>query len=155
MSPIARRILQAVLYEFFAVALVGPALALLFDEPIGSSLQLALVMSTIALVWNYLFNLLFERWEATQSVAGRSALRRFVHGLGFEGGLVFILVPVMAFWLDISFGAAFVANLGVFVFFFVYAIAFTWAFDRVFGLPPSARGGGEGSPAATPRHSPE
>ena len=25
-----------------------------------------------------------------------------------------------------------------FAFFFVYAVGFTWAFDRVFGLPPSA-----------------
>jgi hypothetical protein len=34
--------------------------------------------------------------------------------------------------------AAFVANLAVLVFFFVYATAFTWAFDRLFGLPASA-----------------
>ncbi|MEO8280822.1 MAG: PACE efflux transporter [Ideonella sp.] len=141
MSSTQRRILQAVLYEIFAVAFIGPVMAKLFDEPIGSSLGLAVVMSTIALTWNYLFNLMFERWEARQAVSGRSAMRRFVHGLGFEGGLVFILVPVMAFWLHISFLAAFVANLGVFVFFFVYAIVFTWAFDSIFGLPPSAAGG--------------
>jgi uncharacterized membrane protein len=30
------------------------------------------------------------------------------------------------------------ANLALLVFFFLYAIAFTWAFDRVFGLPASA-----------------
>lgn len=151
MSAITRRILQAVLYEVFAVAFVGPAMALIFEEPIGSSLALALAMSTIALTWNYLFNLIFERWEARQRVGGRSALRRFVHGLGFEGGLVFILVPVMAYWLDITFLAAFVANLGVFIFFFVYAIAFTWAFDSVFGLPPSAAGRpAEGSSARAP-----
>lgn len=140
MSPRVRRVLQAILYEVFAVAFIGPALTMLFDEPIGSSLGLAIVMSTIALSWNYLFNLMFEHWEARQSVAGRSVLRRFVHGLGFEGGLVFILVPVMARWLGISYLAAFVANLGVFVFFFVYAIAFTWVFDKVFGLPLSAGG---------------
>jgi len=44
----------------------------------------------------------------------------------------------MSFWLDISPTAAFVANLGLLAFFLVYAIAFTWAFDRVFGLPASA-----------------
>ena len=49
-----------------------------------------------------------------------------------------ILIPVMSLWLEISPAAAFVANLGLLVFFFVYAIAFTWAFDRVFGLPASA-----------------
>ena len=49
-----------------------------------------------------------------------------------------ILVPVMSMWLDISPAAAFLANVGLLAFFFVYAIAFTWAFDRVFGLPASA-----------------
>ena len=57
---------------------------------------------------------------------------------GFEGGLVFMLVPVMAHWLETTVLNAFVADLGIQGFFFVYAIAFTWAFDRVFGLPRSA-----------------
>ncbi|HEX2545892.1 MAG TPA: PACE efflux transporter, partial [Ramlibacter sp.] len=99
---------------------------------------LAVVLSTIALTWNYVFNWMFERWESRQTVRGRSFARRLAHGAGFEGGLVVILVPVMSAWLDISPAAAFVANLGLLVFFFVYAIAFTWAFDRVFGLPASA-----------------
>jgi uncharacterized membrane protein len=65
-------------------------------------------------------------------------LRRLIHGTGFEGGLVFLLVPVMAWWLGTSLWVAFITNLGLMVFFFVYAIGFTWAFDKVFGLPSSA-----------------
>ena len=34
----------------------------------------------------------------------------------------------------------FVADLGLMAFFFFYTMAFTWAFDRVFGLPASAAG---------------
>ncbi len=138
MSPITRRVSQAVLYEAFAIAVVGPALSFAFDEPPTSTLGLAVVLSTIALTWNYAFNWLFERWESRQLVRGRSFRRRLAHGAGFEGGLVVILVPVMSLWLDISPAAAFMANLALLVFFFVYAIAFTWAFDRVFGLPASA-----------------
>jgi uncharacterized membrane protein len=138
MSPVTRRVLQAVLYEIVAIAAVGPALSLVFDEPPTSTFGLAVVLSTIALTWNYAFNWLFERWESRQTVRGRSLARRLAQAAGFEGGLVFILVPVMSHWLDISPAAAFVANLGLLVFFFFYAIAFTWAFDRVFGLPASA-----------------
>jgi uncharacterized membrane protein len=61
-----------------------------------------------------------------------------MHGLGFEGGLVVMLVPVMAYWLKTSLLSAFVADLGILAFFFVYAVVFTWGFDRVFGLPRSA-----------------
>jgi uncharacterized membrane protein len=136
-------VLQAALYEVFAIAFVGPVLSFAFHKPPASTLGLAVVLSSIALAWNYLFNAMFERWESRQSVRGRSFARRVAHGLGFEGGLVVILVPVMAFWLEISAFNAFLANLGLLAFFFVYAIAFTWAFDRVFGLPESARKGGE------------
>jgi uncharacterized membrane protein len=140
MSPITRRVLQAVLYEAIAIAVVGPALSFAFDKPQASTVGLAVVLSTIALAWNYAFNWMFERWESRQTVRGRSFARRLAHGAGFEGGLVIILVPVMSLWLGISPAAAFVANLALLVFFFVYAIAFTWAFDRVFGLPASAAG---------------
>ena len=138
MSPVTRRVLQAVLYEAIAIAVVGPALSLAFDEPPTSTFGLAVVLSTIALTWNYAFNWIFERWESRQAVRGRSFARRLAHGAGFEGGLVVILVPVMSLWLDISPAKAFVANLGLLVFFLVYAIVFTWTFDRVFGLPASA-----------------
>ena len=138
MSPTTRRVVQAVLYEVFAIVLVGPALSLAFDKPPTSTFGLAVVLLTIALTWNYVFNWMFEKWEARQAVRGRSFARRLAHGAGFEGGLAVILVPVMSLWLGISPAAAFAANLVLLVFFFVYAIVFTWGFDRVFGLPASA-----------------
>lgn len=138
MSPRTRRVLQALLYEVFAIAFVGPVLSFAFDKPATSTLALAFVLSSIALGWNYIFNALFERWEARQARRGRSFARRLAHGIGFEGGLVVILVPVMALWLKISVLEAFLANLGLLAFFFFYAIAFTWIFDKVFGLPASA-----------------
>lgn len=138
MTPRVRRALQAILYEVFAIAFVGPVLGLVFGEPYASTLALALVLSAIALCWSYLFNTAFESWESRQPVKGRSVVRRLVHGAGFEGGLTLILVPVMALWLDTSWLSAFLANVALLLFFFVYAIAFTWAFDKVFGLPAYA-----------------
>ena len=99
MSPQRRRVLQAILYEVFAVAFVTPILSLAFDEPATSSFGLAVTLSSIALTWNYVFNSLFERWEARQTKRGRSFARRLVHGIGFEGGLVILFIPVMALWL--------------------------------------------------------
>ena len=80
MSPRIRRVVQAVLYEFFAVLATGPVLAYLFDESLQSTLLLSVLMSTIALAWNYLFNTIFEFWERRQQVKGRSLLRRTMHG---------------------------------------------------------------------------
>ncbi len=138
MTPTRRRVLQALVYEVFAIAFVGPVLGWAFDKPQVSTLLLAVVLSSIALCWNYVFNAMFEKWESRQLVKGRSLARRLAHGAGFEGGLTVLLVPVMAYWLGTSFLTAFLANLALLAFFFVYAMGFTWAFDKVFGLPQSA-----------------
>lgn len=139
MGPGRRRVLQAALYEGGAIALVAPALAWVFERPAAHSLFVAVLMSMIALIWNWVFNALFERWEARQAVRGRSARRRIAHGIGFEGGLALLLVPVMAEGMDIGWSVALLADLALLAFFLVYTVAFTWLFDRIFGLPASAR----------------
>ena len=138
MGPRTRRVVQAALYEAIAVVVVASALSLAFGEPAHSAVGLSLVTSGIALTWNYVFNALFERWERRQPVKGRSWRRRVAHGIGFEGGLTVFLVPVMAWWLDTTLWLAFLADLGLLLFFLVYTVVFTWAFDKVFGLPQSA-----------------
>jgi len=95
-------------------------------------------MSAIALAWNYLFNAVFEHWESNRATKGRSFGLRIAHGVAFESGLTVILVPLMAYWLAVSLLAAFLVDVGFLAFFFVYTVAFTWAFDRMFGLPVSA-----------------
>lgn len=142
LTPVTRRILQAVLYEGIAVAAVTPTLALVFRHEAGSAFLLTVIMSAVALTWNYLFNSMFERWEARSGHTGRPWPVRALHALGFEGGLLVMLVPLMAWWLHVTLLEALVADLGIFVFFLVYTFGFTWCFDRVFGLPVAAAGPG-------------
>ena len=139
MSPRLRRIVQAVLYETIAVVVLTPIMAWVFDEPLASSFWLTVSMSAIALTWNYVFNAAFERWEARQVVKGRSGLRRLVHGVVFELGLGLFLVPFIAWWLSIGLWEALLADIGFMIAFFLYTMVFTWGFDKVFGLPESAR----------------
>ena len=138
-SPRKRRIIQALTFEAIAVAMVAPVLTIFFGEPPLSSLLLTIIMSAIAAVWNFSFNAGFEAWERRQTVKGRNWKRRVVHGLCFELGLAIMLVPLMAFWLGLTLWEALVADAGLILFFLVYAMAFTWCFDRMFGLPMSAR----------------
>lgn len=142
LSPKIRRVVQAVLYELFALAFVAPMLSWLFGRSGWSTMALTLLLSTIALGWNYVFNSVFERWEARQAVTRRSWQRRVAHGVCFEGGLALILVPVMAWWLDITLWQALVADIGILLFFLVYTVVFTWCFDRAFGLPSSTQRAG-------------
>ena len=131
----SRKIVQAILYEVIGVAFVSPAISLAYDESLSYSGALAVIISLIAMSWNMLFNALFERWEARRRDPERTFWRRVLHSLGFEGGLVLLLIPLMAWWLSIGWLEALVADIGLFAFFFFYSFAFQWGFDRVFGLP--------------------
>ena len=138
-SPRKRRIIQALMFESIAVAIVAPVLVILFGESPLSSLLLTVIMSAIAAAWNFGFNAAFEAWEMRQPVKGRNLKRRVIHGLCFELGLSIMLIPLLAMWMDITLWQALIADVGLIVFFLLYAMAFTWCFDRVFGLPLSAR----------------
>ena len=133
-----RRILYVSLYELIAIAVATYGLALLTGAGAAHSSVVAVASSAIAVLWNLAFNYLFERWESRQAVRGRSMARRVAHAIGFEGGLIFFLVPLFAWWFQVGLWQAFVMDIGLIVFFLCYTFAFNWGFDRVFGLPASA-----------------
>ncbi|WP_370541321.1 MULTISPECIES: PACE efflux transporter [Acidovorax] len=135
-----RRVLYVTLYELIAIAVATAGLAQLSGQGAGHSSVVAVAASAIAVLWNVVFNWAFERWESRQTVRGRSVARRVAHAIGFEGGLVFTLVPLFAWWFKVSLWEAFVMDLALIVFFLCYTFVFNWAFDRVFGLPASAQG---------------
>ena len=140
MQGLKRRILYITLYEGIAIVAAGAGLAWMTGQGAGQSAVASVLASAIAILWNFIFNALFERWESRQAVRGRSLRRRVAHAIGFEGGLVAFLVPVFAWWLDVSLWQALVMDLGLVVFFLVYTFVFNWAFDAIFGLPASAAG---------------
>lgn len=133
-----RRILYVTVYEIIAIAVATWGLAGLTGQSAEHSSVIAVAASAIAVAWNLVFNMLFERWEARQAVRGRSIARRIAHALGFEGGLVVFLVPLFAWWFDVTMWQALVMDIGLMVFFLCYTFVFNWCFDRVFGLPASA-----------------
>ena len=133
-----RRVLYVTLYELIAIAVATAGLAQLSGQGAGHSSVVAVAASAIAVLWNVVFNWAFERWESRQAVRGRSVKRRIAHAIGFEGGLVFTLVPLFAWWFNVSLWQAFVMDLALIVFFLCYTFVFNWVFDQVFGLPASA-----------------
>lgn len=134
-----RKIVHASLFELFAIAITTAAFSWISGHGTAHTSALAVFSSVVALLWNMAYNAAFERWERRQTVRGRSVARRVVHALGFEAGLVVLLVPPIAWWLDMTLWDALIADIGLVLFFLAYGFAFNWAFDRVFGLPAAAR----------------
>ncbi|MFO1175445.1 MAG: PACE efflux transporter [Paracoccaceae bacterium] len=139
MSPVARKIIYAVAFETLGIALGAVVLRLFSGAPAEQTFALSVIAAAIALIWSYIFNSAFEAWEARQTTRGRSFLRRAIHALLFEGGLTVILLPLTAWFLSVGLATALAYELGLILLYLVYAWAFTWAFDRLFGLPHSAR----------------
>lgn len=139
MQGVSRKVFQAVLYEAVAVFCISPAISLIYKEGLAYSGALSVMISVIAVTWNMVFNSVFEYWESRRRRRTRTTLRRVLHSTGFEGGLTFILLPLVAYWLNISWWEALMVNISLFVFFFVYSFVFQWVFDRLFGVPNSAK----------------
>jgi uncharacterized membrane protein len=138
MQGIRRKIVYVTLYEVIAVAITSTGLSAGSDSSLQHASVAAVGSSAIAVVWNLIYNTVFERWEARQTVRGRSFQRRAAHAIGFELGFIVTLVPLFAWWLDIGWWHALVLDLGLSLFFLVYTFVFNLGFDKVFGLPASA-----------------
>ncbi|MCD2339284.1 PACE efflux transporter [Ideonella azotifigens] len=137
LQGLRRRVLYVTLFEVGAIA-ANSLIMQALGHPLPAAGAVAVAASVAAVLWNMVFNALFERWEARQTTRGRSFARRAAHAVLFEGGLTLLLVPVMMLLLQISFWHAVSLEVGLIAFFLVYTYLMNWAFDAVFGLPASA-----------------
>ena len=138
MQGVKRKLVYVTLYEVIATAIITLILLIMGHAVLDAGVASGMT-SAIAVSWNLAWNSLFESWEARQPERGRNIKRRIMHALGFEFGLLAVLVPVMAWWLEISLWHAFVLDMGLLIFFVFYTFVFSLAFDRIFGLPLSAQ----------------
>ncbi|MCY1347443.1 Chlorhexidine efflux transporter [compost metagenome] len=131
MSPtksLKERLFHAVLFELIAVIICAPLLAWAMGKPLGHMGALTLMFSAIATLWNMIFNAMFDR--AQQRIGfSRTLPVRILHASLFELGLIFMLVPLAAWWLSIGLIEAFLLDIGLVLFFLPYAVAFNWSYD--------------------------
>ena len=144
MSPHLRRIIYVVAFEITAIILVIIALTLMGFDGANSGLT-AVATSTVAMIWNYAWNTIFEGWEQRQPSTKRTVKRRIAHAAGFETGLIILLVPLMAWILQVTLVEAFILDIGLMVFFLIYTFVFAWVFDLVL---PRTRPADSEEPAA-------
>ena len=75
MQGIRRRVVYVTLYELIAIGATSVGLAAFADSSAERAGVAAVVSSAVAVAWNVVFNTLFERWEARQTVRGRGLAR--------------------------------------------------------------------------------
>ncbi|VVM92141.1 hypothetical protein PS862_02665 [Pseudomonas fluorescens] len=129
-KSITERIFQAIGFELLAVLICTPLLAWVMDKPMLEMGVATMAIAGLALAWNVVFNGLFDR-ALKRFALVRNAWVRVVHALLFEGGLVAVGVPLIAWWLNISLWQAFLLDIGVLLFFLPYTYLYHWAYDVV------------------------
>ncbi|MGV3649858.1 MAG: PACE efflux transporter [Devosia sp.] len=130
------RIRHALCFEILGLALVTPLGALVFHMPLHDVGIVSLVAATVAMGWNYVYNLGFD--HAMRRLRGsvvKTVPIRIGHAVLFELGLLTMLLPFMAWYLGISLWQALIMDLAFAGFYMVYAFVFNWGYDVVFPLP--------------------
>ncbi|MEZ9231689.1 PACE efflux transporter [Vibrio amylolyticus] len=123
------RIRHTILFELGLIATLVPLSLLFIDTNASKAGTVAIGLSLLAMGWNLIFNLLFDRYLlSTQGHLVKTKLHRLSHALLFELGLVIVTVPAIAWTLNLSLPAAFAADIG----FIVYALVYAWGFNLIY-----------------------
>ncbi|MFK7702480.1 multidrug/biocide efflux PACE transporter [Pseudomonas caspiana] len=129
-KSIKERAFHAFLFEIIGVLLFAPLLAWAMGHSLAKMGAMTVMISTVAMLWNMLFNAMFDglrrKWDFRLSLG-----TRVLHALGFESGLILVIVPLAAWWLSISLLEAFLLDIGLLLLFLPYTLVFNWAYDAV------------------------
>jgi len=129
-KSIKERLLHALIFEVLAIALCAPLGAWLLGYPLAHMGLLTLMISLIAMGWNMLFNVAFDRTQRRMGL-DRTQTVRAVHSVIFEIGLLLAVVPLAAWWLGIGLWQAFLLDIGIALFFLPYTFFFNWTYDHL------------------------
>lgn len=112
---------------------------MLFDQPVDHMGVIGVVSATIATVWNFVFNMGFDRaMLRLRGTVHKTLADRVTHTSLFEAGLVAMLIPFIAWYLGIGLWAALLMDLAIVTFYLVYGFLFNLAYDRIFPITSPA-----------------
>lgn len=124
------RMLHMVLFEIVALILMAVAATYIMGGGVVKMAGLALSLSLIAMIWNYVYNYGYDKIYGVDR-SKRTKKTRILHGLGFELGLMLVSLPLLMWVLQLGFWTVLVMDAGIVVFFVLYAIAFNWIYDSI------------------------
>ena len=136
MRTTADRIRHAVSFEVIGIIIATPLAAFAFHMPGGDSAVIVVASATVAMLWNYIYNLGFDHaMQRLTDGTAKTTRIRVAHAVLFELGLLMIMLPLVAWYLQISIWQALIMDIALALFYMGYAFVFNWAYDRVFPLP--------------------
>src|SRR3712207_1841400 len=97
------RLRHAISFELGGLALVSPLGAWAFEMPVADITVVRMACAIIATVWTYAYNLAFDTiLQRLRGGTEKSIPMRIVQAVLFEAGLLAMLTPLLAWYLDIG-----------------------------------------------------
>ena len=135
------RVRHTLMFEIIGVLLFIPLATYAFEFGAAHMGVISIGSATIATVWNFLFNMGFDKVMLRKLGHTHKTLwLRVLHAVLFEGGLMLMLIPPIAWYLGISLMEALMMDIFIVAFYLVYAFCFNWMYDVVFPVKASEFG---------------
>lgn len=132
------RLFQMLLFEGIAIVLLTILGKLVSDKDTGIIGGTAIAISLIAMIWNFIYNILFDRLAGPNRLQ-RSLRVRLLHTTGFEIGILVLTIPTIMIGLKISLTKAIILDLGAMIFFLFFTFFFNLFYDHTRNLLLSNR----------------
>jgi len=122
------RLFHAVSFELIALAFIVPVSALLVEKDTTDMLLVSAGITLFAVFWNYVYNLLFDKFIGSNRMERKIGIR-VVHALGFEIGMLVFTIPLVSWYLSLSFIDTLILEAGMLSFILIYTGVFIWLYD--------------------------
>ncbi|WP_251424760.1 PACE efflux transporter [Veillonella agrestimuris] len=129
------RLVQSVLFEMGAI-LIGYLIMLLITHSGesqshgGSPLLVTILISLTAMVWNFVFNWVFDKFVPGNRL-DRGVGIRITHAVLFEGLLLAATIPMIMYFMNMTFVEAFMADISMTLAILGYTYVFNWGYDHL------------------------
>ncbi|MBN0988982.1 PACE efflux transporter [Amphritea pacifica] len=134
------RLRHTLMFEALLLTLLAPMMSLMLNRDIVDVGMLSVVISIKAMLINPIFNYFFDRFDVRRGrvPTERKLLGRIIHAMGMEVTLTATSLPLIVWWLDVTFMQALVVDMVMIFAVMTYTLIFNWGYDRLFPVAQPA-----------------
>ena len=131
------RLRHTLYYELLLLVICTPLLSYFLHQPAAKVGGIGVVLSLLAMIWNYAYNLAFDETLLGMGLPlyPRGFGIRMIHAVLFEIGFMTVTIPAVMWWINYTFWQALVLDAAFIVMVPIYTLIYNWGYDLIFPVP--------------------
>lgn len=132
------RLRHSIIFEGVLLLLTVLILKDLLNQPAAHIGGFGILMSLMAMIWNYFYNCAFDHILIflKRPLYPRNFKLRAFHAVCFEVGFMLVSVPFTMVWMRFTFIQALSMDMAFTMAVLTYTLIFNYAYDVIFPVPP-------------------